>query len=56
MKKRLKKAANTGDLQDSLTYLLLVMCVDIPKRADYNDLKMVMKNQLGELRNHACRE
>jgi hypothetical protein len=44
MKKRLKKAANTGDLQDSLTYLLLVMCVDIPpKRADYNDLKMVTK-------------
>jgi hypothetical protein len=29
MKKRLKKAANTGDLQDSLTYILLVMCVDI---------------------------
>lgn len=42
MKKRLKKTANTNDLTDSMTYVLLVMCTDIPpKRADYNDLKMV---------------
>lgn len=45
MKRRLKKTANTGDLTDSMTYLLLVMCVDVPpKRADFNDLKIVTKD------------
>lgn len=45
MKRRLKRTAHTGDLVDSMTYLLLVMCTDVPpKRADYNDLKMTSKD------------
>jgi hypothetical protein len=47
MKKRLKKGAHDGDLIDSMTYLLLVLCVDVPpKRADFNDLKIVRKDVL----------
>jgi hypothetical protein len=55
MKKRLKKAANTGDLQDSLRR---ISCSWISsqtcrlQRSQNGDQRTVQ----GELRNHACRE